>query len=168
MLIFAAEIVRREFDLDEKNTIDKRQGDPERLGYQSLHYICQYSKKRLELFEYEKFSEIKFEVQISSLLQHAWAELQHGAYDLQSNLPDEIRNRFSCLSGLLQLADREFASILDEQSKYAKATAVMAETRLGSFADVSLDALSIVAFVQNNRQVQNWTNGLRRKAEICL
>ena len=141
-----AEIVRREFELDEKNTVDKRKGDPERLGYQSLHYICEYSRKRLDLFEYEKFASIKFEVQIRSLLQHAWAELQHGAYDLQSNLPDEIKTRFSCLSGLLQLADREFASILDEQAKYAKSTAVIVETKVGSLDSVNLDALSFPGF----------------------
>ncbi|HEY3988835.1 MAG TPA: RelA/SpoT domain-containing protein [Acidobacteriaceae bacterium] len=149
-----AEIVRREFELDEKNTVDKRKGDPEKLGYQSLHYICGYSRKRIELLEYEKFNGIKFEIQIRSLLQHAWAELQHGAYDLQSNLPDEIKNRFSCLSGLLQLADREFASILDEQAKYAKSTAVIVETKVGNLDSVNLDALSLAGFVSNSSQAK--------------
>jgi putative GTP pyrophosphokinase len=151
----AASIVRREFDLDEKNSIDKRKSDhPEKLGYQSLHYICRYKPQRLSLFEYSKYSGLKFELQTRSLLQHAWAELQHGAYDVGENIPDDIKTRFSCLSGLLQLADREFSSVIDDQIKYARSAAVMVETRVDALSEVRLDALSLGAFVEKSTEAK--------------
>src|SRR5207302_1083445 len=46
-----AEIVRREFLIDEKNSVDKRDLlDPDRFGYLSLHLIASLSADRLALY----------------------------------------------------------------------------------------------------------------------
>ena len=74
-----AKVMEGEFNIDIKNSIDKRDIlDPDRFGYLSLHYvIVSLSSARCALAEYRSFSELKAEVQVRSILQHAWAEIEH-------------------------------------------------------------------------------------------
>jgi putative GTP pyrophosphokinase len=105
-----ATIVEKEFSVDKKNSVDKRALlDPDRFGYLSLHYIVQLRKDRSQLAEYASFSELKFEIQIRSILQHAWAEIEHDlGYKSEAAIPRDIQRRFSRLAGLLEVADDEF------------------------------------------------------------
>jgi ppGpp synthetase/RelA/SpoT-type nucleotidyltranferase len=115
-----AALLTNEFKIDVENSIDKRQAlDPDRFGYQSLHYVAELSGKRCKLAEYRKFSGLKFEIQVRSILQHAWAEIEHDiGYKSGAGVPREIRRRFSRIAGLLELADAEFLSIRDELAEY--------------------------------------------------
>ena len=62
-----ASAVERLFTVDWENSVDKRKiHEIDSFGYLSLHYIC--SKKG---FPY------RFEIQMRTLLQHAWANLNH-------------------------------------------------------------------------------------------
>jgi len=73
-----AQMIEEEFDVDRENTIDKRLLlDPDRFGYLSLHYVISLEKGRAKLIEYAKFQGLKAEIQIRSILQHAWAEIEH-------------------------------------------------------------------------------------------
>ncbi|MEU4417328.1 GTP pyrophosphokinase [Nocardia salmonicida] len=99
--------------IDEENSIDKRKSlPPDRFGYLSLHYVAQLGSDRQNLVEYARFKGKKFEIQIRSILQHAWAEIEHDlGYKANDTLPQEMRRRFSRLAGLLEIADDEFVSI---------------------------------------------------------
>jgi putative GTP pyrophosphokinase len=73
-----AELIEREFVIDRDNTVDKRkQLDPDRFGYLSLHHIVQLGPTRSQLVEYSSFGGIKAEIQTRSILQHSWAEVEH-------------------------------------------------------------------------------------------
>ena len=62
-----ASAVERLFTVDWENSVDKRKiHEIDSFGYLSLHYIC--SKKG---FPY------RFEIQMRTLLQHAWANMNH-------------------------------------------------------------------------------------------
>ncbi|HEY0762703.1 MAG TPA: hypothetical protein VGD61_10070 [Pyrinomonadaceae bacterium] len=115
-----AEIIEREFQIDQSNSIDKRAVlDPDRFGYLSLHHVVSLSSERCQLVEYQRFGELRCEIQTRSILQHAWAEIEHDlGYKSAASVPNEIRRRFSRLAGLLELADQEFAAIRDELSEY--------------------------------------------------
>ncbi|HEU4962533.1 MAG TPA: hypothetical protein VFV52_01545 [Bacilli bacterium] len=115
-----AELVEREFVIDEENSVDKRTLlDPDRFGYLSLHYVVGLSDQRAGLMEYARFQGCKAEIQIRSILQHTWAEIEHDlGYKTKQAIPREIRRSFSRLAGLLELADREFAKIRDDLREY--------------------------------------------------
>ena len=57
------------------------------------------------------------QVQIRTVLQHAWAEFEH-AIRYKGTIPEdkapELDRRFTLAAGLLELADREFSMIRDE------------------------------------------------------
>jgi ppGpp synthetase/RelA/SpoT-type nucleotidyltranferase len=117
----ASKLIEREFTVDQRNSSDKRDLlDPDRFGYLSVHYVLQLSPERSALPENCAYKDIQFEVQIRSILQHAWAEIEHDTgYKSESEVPDVVRRRFSRLAGLLELADDEFLGIREELARSA-------------------------------------------------
>ncbi|MBG0819593.1 TIGR04141 family sporadically distributed protein [Planomonospora sp. ID91781] len=119
-----AKLIEREFAVDQENSVDKRSIlDPDRFGYLSLHYVLQLKPERAALPENRSYKDIRFELQIRSILQHAWAEIEHDiGYKSSSGVPDAVRRRFSRLAGLLELADDEFLGIRNELARSASST----------------------------------------------
>lgn len=116
-----ADLIENEFDIEYQSSTDKRRTlDPDRFGYQSLHYVGQLTDQRCQLVEYERFSGRTFEIQVRSILQHAWAEIEHDiGYKSAQGIPQNIRRRFARIAGLLELADDEFVAIREELATYA-------------------------------------------------
>lgn len=144
-----AAVVQREFDFDESRSVDKRKAlDPDRFGYISVHFICNMRHDRSELAEYREFAGMRCEIQIRSILQHAWAEIEHDlGYKAGSPVPAPIRRRFSRLAGLLEIGDSEFAHIRDDLAAYA---ARVAEEIRQRPASVGLDDVSMRSFVASD------------------
>ncbi|SFV04560.1 ppGpp synthetase catalytic domain-containing protein (RelA/SpoT-type nucleotidyltranferase) [Polaromonas sp. YR568] len=142
-----AELIEQEFEVAPDHSVDKRISlDPDRFGYQSLHYVVTLAPARCKLVEYRKFNGLKTEIQIRSILQHAWAEIEHDiGYKSASGIPRDVRRRFARVAGLLELADAEFASIRSSLSDYAGA--VVREIRQNP-AKVELDLLSLRALYE--------------------
>ncbi|MDO6545533.1 GTP pyrophosphokinase [Photobacterium sanguinicancri] len=147
-----ARIIEKEFSIDPDNSIDKRKAlEPDRFGYMSLHLVCEHKNARLKLPEYKQYKSIKFEVQIRSILQHAWAEIEHDiGYKSTNEVPDLLKRRFSRLAGLLELADEEFQSIKDGIKNYRSSL----PEQLGSAPDdVTLDLESLTYFVNTDPSI---------------
>lgn len=108
------EILKRVKELfDVKETIDKsKELKKNEMGYQSIHVVCGFDSERLKLPEYQRFKSERFEIQIRTILQHAWAEIEHDRrFKFSGILPPEIDRGFTMLSGTLELADNEFDRI---------------------------------------------------------
>jgi len=59
------------------------------------------------------------EIQVRTVLQHAWAEIEHDIqYKSTITIPTEIRRRFVALAGMLEIADREFQGIQDSDLEF--------------------------------------------------
>jgi len=143
-------LVEREFHIDRERSIDKRRLlDPDGFGYLSLHYICGLHAERLKLAENRRYAGAQCEVQIRSILQHAWAEIEHDlGYKPNTTVPSPIRRRFSRLAGLLEMGDQEFKSIREELESYA----ARVEHEIGvEPSQVEIDDLSIVAFCRTDK-----------------
>lgn len=142
-----AKLIEREFIIDSKNSIDKRAAlDPDRFGYLSLHYVASLNKSRGELQEYFGFGELKMEIQIRSILQHTWAEIEHDiGYKSAVEVPRQIRRRFSRLAGLLELADQEFIGIRKDLDSYALN---IKEQMKGGDAEILIDKITLHNFIE--------------------
>ena len=138
-----------EFELVKEQSVDKRKLlDADRFGYLSLHQIVRLSAERLKLTEYRRFPNLTCEIQVRSILQHAWAEIEHDlGYKSRIEVPQPLRRRFSRLAGLLELADEEFAAIRDALSSYQKN---LPQEISSSPAAVTLDKLSLAEFLKSN------------------
>ncbi|MFZ6781366.1 GTP pyrophosphokinase [Undibacterium sp. Ji83W] len=114
------DIVDREFDVDEKNSPDKRIPDnPKMFGYSSLHKVVALNESRRDLAEYKNYFGLKCEIQIRSVLQHAWAEIEHDlGYKNSVGIPSVLQRRFSRVAGLLEIVDSEFDEISKKMQEY--------------------------------------------------
>jgi ppGpp synthetase/RelA/SpoT-type nucleotidyltranferase len=104
-----------EFEVAERSDKGQELMEEERFGYQSIHYLVRVKAERAHLAEYDRFAKTVTEVQVRTILQDAWAEIEHDIqYKSSTAIPLEIRRRFMALAGLLEIADREFQAIQDE------------------------------------------------------
>ena len=162
-----AAVLAEEFELDLVNSVDKGAAlDPDRFGYISLHYIAKVHSKRLEMTEYKRFASCKFEVQMRSILQHTWAEIEHDlGYKTTGAIPNSVRRRFSRLAGLLELADDEFARIRDDLAIYQK----QLDKDIKSAPEtVSIDADSITSYIKSNPEVIKYNAEIVSLADIPI
>ncbi len=149
-----AEIIESEFDVDRENSIDKRESlEPDRFGYCSVHYVVKMSPERLVLCEYRAFEGMKCEIQIRSVLQHAWAEIEHDiGYKSEITIPKEMRRSFSRIAGLLEIADKEFNQIRQALTEYKDNAQVQIAD--DDFLDRELDAVILQVMLKSNAIVQ--------------
>jgi len=104
-----AQIIGREF-AECSPREDKRVNSPESFGYSAIHFDCMHLPERLQRTEYRDFTNARFEIQITTILGHAWAEMYHPWYDELNSPPEELR-RFHRLAAVLELAEQEFLEI---------------------------------------------------------
>lgn len=89
------------------------------FGYNSLHLIVKFTDERCQLVEYQKYQDIRFEIQLRTVLQHAWAEVEHGlGYKSYYEPPMEIKRKLNRLAGTLEILDEEFEAIRYEIALY--------------------------------------------------
>ncbi|APT93663.1 GTP pyrophosphokinase [Corynebacterium phocae] len=80
------------------------------FGYGSHHLVCQVTREVEELAEYEG---LRFEIQLRTVLQHAWAEFEHDIRYKQGPKPPtpQVDRLFTLAAGLIELADQQFDDI---------------------------------------------------------
>lgn len=142
------DVIEAEFAIDDINSGDKAQDmGVDKVGYLSVHYIAKMNETRLGLPEYERFTGMCFEIQVRSLLQHAWAEIEHDrSYKFAGVLPKEIQRKFYLVAGTLELMDQEFCSLSNEIDSYAQM--VTEQTEKGEL-DIPIDSTSLLQFLDN-------------------
>jgi len=136
-----ARLVEERFAVDFRHSTDKlRFRDHGRFGYRSVHYVCALPPGG------PLPSEARFEIQIRTALQHAWAEVEHDlGYKVTVDgtddaVPAPIRRRFSRIASLLEIADQEFVSIRSDLRRYREAARV--ESASGG-RSLPIDAVSL-------------------------
>jgi hypothetical protein len=76
--------------------------------------------RRANLSEYLGITDLVFEIQLRTVLQHAWAELAHDrSYKFSAKLRDDLQRRVNLCSAMLEMMDREFVSIVHDIDEYA-------------------------------------------------
>ncbi|WDG18266.1 GTP pyrophosphokinase [Microbacterium sp. Clip185] len=115
-------LLTSEFEIDPARSLDKVDSlDPDRFGYLSYHLVGQIGSNRGALAEWAPFAGFPMEIQIRSVLQHAWAEIEHDlGYKSSSGIPAHLKRRFARLAGLLELADAEFDGISQQVADHVE------------------------------------------------
>ena len=135
-------IIISEFEVLEKNDKSDILREEGKFGYQSVHYIVRLRSARIILPEYFHYEGLVAEIQVRTILQHAWAEIEHDIrYKSVEIIPTEIHRRFISLAGLIEIADREFQAIQDADTELTeKARESVEEGRLVNI-EITPDAL---------------------------
>ena len=134
-----AAIAKQIFDVDWKNSVDKRKHQLNSFGYLSLHYICYLKEGPLRT--------IPFEIQMRTALQHVWSAIEHDiGYKGAVKLPPEFVRQFSRLAGMLEMADDEFSRLRTTMTEYRRQ--VQSLVKSGHFSEVSLSSDSFSQFLE--------------------
>ena len=154
-----ASVLERLFEIDWENSVDKRKAhEIDSFGYLSLHYICRIPESAYHDPELPEINKIRFEVQMRTVLQHAWANMNHDTgYKSGVEIPKVYLRNLSRLAGMLELVDDEFSRIRREISDYRRQ--VQSLVASGNLDEVPLDGdsfrsyLSIHPFARLTRRI---------------
>ena len=135
-----ADIIQESLAIDPANSVDKRKLlSPTQFGYLSLHLVAGLKPDQLQLPYYQKFKNCKVEIQICSILQHAWAEIEHDLeYKSKTTISYNTRRSFSRLAGLLEIADTEFVKLREHLQPSVASTSVKEPAALPFMSDVRI------------------------------
>jgi putative GTP pyrophosphokinase len=110
--------IEREFTILERVDKAEKLISEGKFGYQSIHFLVMMLPNRTALPEYRRYRDLILEIQVRTVLQHAWAEMEHDIqYKSTMEIPALFQRRFIALAGLLEIADREFQMLQDENKR---------------------------------------------------
>ena len=144
--------IEEKFVIDWDNSIDKKNLlSANAFGYLSLHFICSLP------FGDKWPDEIcgkKFEVQVRTILQHAWSAIHHDiGYKSDFGVPREISRQFARLAGLLELADDEFVRARNNMLAYTED--IRNRIITDDADDVVINMISLNEYVCHSNKMQD-------------
>ncbi|OQW65485.1 MAG: hypothetical protein BVN29_10820 [Nitrospira sp. ST-bin5] len=104
----ASPLIRDNFEIEEDSTkIHHPSQENQDARYRAVHYTIRLRGERLSLPEYAKFAGLRCEIQVQTILEHAWAETSHDIL-YKNNLGDGYGGK--AMKGI----ERRFAQIMDK------------------------------------------------------
>ncbi len=153
-VVAVADLLADQFDVIDDRDMGEETASEGRFGYASRHLLLAARGAGRVSSPFRTAAPV-VQVQIRTVLQHAWAEFEHDIRYKGSIPPHhvpELDRRFTLAAGLLELADREFSTIRDRLRESATAPAV------GRGGDgVRIDAQELAAFLDGRFGDAGWS-----------
>ncbi|HXB66408.1 MAG TPA: hypothetical protein VNV42_16200 [Solirubrobacteraceae bacterium] len=148
-------LIEREFAVDDANSWKRTPtSDPDRFGYRSDHYVVSCSPSRAQLSEWSPYRGLKAEIQVRTVLQHAWAAIDHRLnYKRASEIPAELKRQLFRISALLEVADDQFESV---RQGAARLSSTYKESVSSGHLNLPIDRDSIEVYVDSSPRMQQW------------
>jgi putative GTP pyrophosphokinase len=145
-------LFKEHFEIDTLNSkIEGNSFNPNEFGYLSSHIVFKLTSNRLSLPEWESFNDFYCEVQIRTVLQHAWASISHALqYKTQREVPSDLQRKLFRLAGLFELADEQFSNIKEIHEALTKEIS----SDDVEVSDRELNLLSVLNFISKSSSVK--------------
>ncbi|HYP56416.1 MAG TPA: hypothetical protein VEQ41_08990 [Solirubrobacterales bacterium] len=145
----AVVVLEGQLDIDPDESYDQlAQLDPTSFAYRSIHLIASLTAAQAAIVP--KLGDRWFEIQVRSLLQHAWAEVDHEIkYKSGVEFPPELERRLAAIAGSLETLDQAFLDLRDTRARLIND--YVREYRAGEKTDTDFDAARLVAYLECTR-----------------
>ncbi len=111
-------IIKSQFDVEQFEDKSDRLKTNE-FGYRSHHCIVRIKKAWCITPNYSGLEKLKAEIQVRTVLMHAWAEVEHKLqYKNKEQVPKELQRKLFLLSAKFEEADVQFEEIRNGVDKY--------------------------------------------------
>ncbi len=121
------QIIKSEFKVY-NSEVKQEQLNDDQFGYRSDHFIVSIKDAWLATPNYRGLCDVKAEIQVRTVLMHAWADLSHKlAYKKKDSTPPQFLRNIYQLSALFELADEKFQSLRDQKEKNISSLVELAE-----------------------------------------
>jgi putative GTP pyrophosphokinase len=149
------DLLRSEFlVLEEELSHQQHNLQADRFGYLSAHYVVAQRHDRMQLAEWKRFDGLRAEIQVRTVIQHAWSAVSHALqYKAEAEVPSQLQRRLYRIAGLFELADEEFEAIRDQRKELR---AIASEALASGDKSIGLTIAS----------VEEYLKGWRRRAEL--
>lgn len=139
-------IIRSEFEIvEEVNKLE--QLDSNKFGYIGHHFIVRLGENSSGA-RYDDLRTRRCEIQVRTVLQDAWAIIQHHmVYKKESQVPSPLIRKLNGLAGLLETADDQFEYIRSERDSYVE-TVRGSKSGKVEFLENELNIDSLVEYMQ--------------------
>lgn len=161
----AVAAIARALPIDHRRSVDKRgELQVRQFGYRSVHLIARLPDA-ISLRMPSDHRRLWFEIQVRSVLEHAWAEIEHEiCYKSGTRFPDLLLRRFGALAGALEILDTQFSALRKERD--ALIGSLWERYQQGQGFDEPLDTARLVALLSVlHPQAPGWrslANGAHR------
>ncbi|GAB3742488.1 hypothetical protein GCM10027594_21970 [Hymenobacter agri] len=140
------EIIVKEFDIQTQEDTAKRL-KPKEFGYRSTHFILKIKASWMQPPNYRGLEKLKAEIQVRTILMHAWAEVEHKLqYKSSEQVPEQFQRKLYFLSAKFEEADGQFEELRKGISEY-RASIQEAVTNVPAFRNQELNLDTLQAFL---------------------
>lgn len=140
-------IIEKEFNL--QNYIDKdAELEINEFGYRSKHSIIKIKENWFSTPNYRGLENIKIEIQIRTILMHAWAEIEHKlAYKNKEQIPKILQRQLFRLSAKFEESDEQFQALKEGIEKYRQEITEKFKNEGENIKDIKLNLDSLTALL---------------------
>lgn len=171
------ELIKEKFSTVVIEEIDKSKilKDERKFGYLGKHIVIRCDKN-MEIEKFREFDGMSAEIQIKTLLQHTWAEIEHKLrYKPQVKLDEEKQRYFDRLAAMMEIADDLFTELILEWEKISnkKSQKISEEIKRIEEGDTFKNEINLldsesISFYLNDEKIKQKFNYFKNKVEGLL
>ena len=140
-------------EISERKCRDARKElDEDQFGYRSVHLIARLKPGQAKGVAVSHLQRRWFEIQVRSILDHAWSEIEHEVvYKAGIDFPFEVRRRFRAVAGSLEVLEHAFAGLAVERDILVDAYKARYAAKEATIERTRFDVARLMAFMEVER-----------------
>jgi len=144
-------LLKSEFRVHPQRSPDKGEElGIDKVGYRSKHFVCDLGDRIAISEDLRDYAGLLFEIQVRSILQHAWAEIAWGPYKLSGMLPTHIERELNLCAGRLESVDRDFTRIVKALHRYGSKVIAAIDSEHDDL--ISINSVSVEYFFKARQE----------------
>lgn len=138
-------------EINPHKSVDKKQElEAVEFGYTSVHLIARTKGSWATSPQYLALRNQWFEIQVRSILEHAWAEIEHEVvYKSGIKYPILVKRRFARMAGAIEMLEDEFIALRDQQRELVSLYKARYEKGLDGASEI--DSVRLIALLECER-----------------